>query len=211
MRNTLLFSLVVAVAMSCQINQKKNNGEAVSASTEITEAPMADDFIFSKELKLQGVVFNVSAVKKDGLSTMRVATTGLEIQEFNETFDVTGSQIVNAEVEDLNSDGSPELLVYTQSDGSGSYGEVYAFSVNNLKSMSQVYFPPTAENATINTGYMGHDAFALVETRLMQRFPIYAEGDANANPTGGMRQVTYQLVDGEASRRFEVQKVMDME
>jgi len=45
---------------------------------------------------------------------------------------------------------------------------------------------------------MGHDQFAVVETNLVRRFPLYNRGDSNANPTGGTRQVTYKLVPGEA-------------
>ncbi|MDX2432339.1 MAG: hypothetical protein QNK35_15485, partial [Bacteroides sp.] len=116
---------------------------------------------------------------------------------------------VDAEIEDLNSDGFPELLIYTQSAGSGSYGDVIAYSVNNGKSVSQVYFPPISDNPEASKGYMGHDEFTIIETSLAHRFPIYKEGDTNADPTGGMRQIRYKLVDGEASRRFEIVKITD--
>jgi hypothetical protein len=45
---------------------------------------------------------------------------------------------------------------------------------------------------------MGHDQYAVVETRLVRRFPVYRPGDSNASPTGGTRQVSYKLVPGEA-------------
>jgi len=45
---------------------------------------------------------------------------------------------------------------------------------------------------------MGHDQFAVVETTLMRRFPVYRPGDSNAKPTGGTRQISYELVAGEA-------------
>lgn len=206
-RNVFLLGLIGVALISCKPNKKKSTNETTEAKVTKQEAGAT----FSKQLELQGVEFTVTAAKEDGFSKMTITTSGLEIQEYNETFDITGSRIVNAEVEDLNSDGSPELLIFTQSDGSGSYGEVYAFSVNNLKSMSQVYFPPLAENKQLNKGYMGHDEFAIVETKLVQRFPKYKDGDSNANPSGGLRQVSYKLVDGEASRRFEVVSVTDVE
>jgi hypothetical protein len=168
-----------------------------------------DKTAFSKVLNLQGVGFNVSSIEQNGTHTLTVFTYGLEERDYRETFDITGYQITDAEVEDLNSDGSPELLIYTQSDGSGSYGNVLAFSVNNKKSMSQVYVPPVADNEKINKGYMGHDEFSVVETSLVQRFPIYKEGDTNANPTGGIRQISYKLVEGEAMRKLEVDKITD--
>jgi hypothetical protein len=75
--------------------------------------------------------------------------------------------------------------------------------------MSQIYFPPLSENPEISAGYMGHDEFAIVETSLTQRFPVYKEGDTNSNPTGGMRQVQYKLIDGKASRIIKVDKVIE--
>lgn len=164
---------------------------------------------FNRVLNLQDIGFNVSSIEKDGKNTLSIFTFGLKEREYNESFDIDGEKVLNAEVEDLNSDGSPELFIFTQSLGSGSYGKVYAFSVNSKKSMSQVYFQPTAENSEINKGYIGHDEFSLVENTLGQRFPIYKEGDTNAEPTGGTRQVSYKLVEGEAMRRLEVDKITE--
>lgn len=164
---------------------------------------------FNSVLNLQDVGFNVSSIEKDGKNTLTIFTFGLTESEYQETFNIDGEEVINAEVEDLNSDGSPELFVFTRSAGSGSYGNVYAFSVNNKKSMSEVYFQPTAENSKINKGYMGHDEFSLVENTLGQRFPIYKEGDTNAEPTGGTRQISYKLVEGEAMRKLEVDKITE--
>ncbi len=190
------------------------NGGATIAATykkinEDLDSKQIDLTSFTKVLNLQGVGFNISSIKKNGKKTLTIFTFGLKERDYNESFDIEGEQIINAEVEDLNSDGSPELFIYTQSIGSGSYGNVYAFSVNNKKSMSQVYFQPTAENDKINKGYMGHDEFSVVENSLTQRFPIYKKGDTNAKPTGGTRQVSYKLIDGEASRKLKVDKITE--
>ena len=45
---------------------------------------------------------------------------------------------------------------------------------------------------------MGHDEFRVVESSLVRRFPVYREGDTNAKPTGGTRQISYELKAGEA-------------
>ncbi len=174
---------------------------------EALDASQIDATAFSKVMKLQGVGFNVSAVQHEGKNTLTVRTFGLQNREYNENFIIEGEQVIDAEVEDLNADGSPELFVYTKSLGSGSYGQVYAFSVNNLKSMSRVFFQPTSENEKINEGYRGNDDFTVVENNLVQRFQIYNENDANTKPTGGMRQVTYKLVEGEAMRKLEVHQM----
>lgn len=168
-----------------------------------------DPTAFSCVLELQGIGFNISSIHENGMSKLTITPYGLEIDNRPVELEVEGS-IVRVDIEDLNADGSPEVMIYTQSDGSGSYGNVIAFSVNNKKSMSRVYFPPITENTTLSKGYMGHDEFRVVENSLVQRFPIYNEGDSNANPTGGIRQISYKLVDGEASRRFEVKEIVTM-
>ncbi len=171
------------------------------------DAKQIDLTSYFKVLNLQGIGFNISSIENKGQNKLTIFTFGLSEQDYLESFDLEGEQVINAEVEDLNSDGSPELFVYTQSNGSESYGNVYAFSVNNKKSMSQVYFQPIAENDKINRGYRGHDEFSVVENTLARRFPIYKEGDSNATPTGGIRQISYKLIDGEAARKLVVDKI----
>ncbi|EID73882.1 hypothetical protein [Imtechella halotolerans] len=156
---------------------------------------------FSKVLNLQNVGFHVSSIVKEGTQLLEVVTFGLP-NEYNETFDLENQVVFDAEVEDLNSDGSPELVVYTKENNVLQKGHIYAFSVNNMKSMSQVYFPITQDNSAVNHGYNGHDEFTLVETNLVQRFPIFKENIQ----TGKMRQVIYKLQNGADMRRFVVVK-----
>ena len=75
--------------------------------------------------------------------------------------------------------------------------------------MSLIYFPPVADNPEISEGYMGHDEFTIMETTFTQHFPVYKPVDTNSNPTGGIRQIQYKLVDGEASRMYKVDKVVE--
>ena len=163
-------------------------------------------FSFSKTLSLQNISFSVTTLGSGSVQQLTIKPQGLTIDNKTITEEIYG-QVVNAEVEDLNSDGYPELLIYVVSAGSGSYGSVIGYSVNAGKSVSKIYFPEISENPQASKGYMGHDEFAIVETSLVQRFRIYNPGDANCCPTGDMRQVTYKLVDGEAGRKFVVNKI----
>lgn len=172
------------------------------------DSAQIDHTQFFKILQLQGIGFRVSSIPKEGLNVLTVAPFGLEISNLEESMEIEGT-VTDAEVEDLNSDGSPELLIYTKMENESHSGNVYAFSVNNRKSMSQVYFPPTSDNPKINQGYNGMDEFAIVETYLVQRFPIYEEKNDSMVNTGKTRQISYTLIDGEAMRRFEVDKVTE--
>jgi hypothetical protein len=106
--------------------------------------------------------------------------------------------ITNVEVEDLNADGYPEIYIYVNSAGSGSYGSLIAYASNKNKSLSEIYLPPIEEGSAEANGYMGHDEFAVVESTFVRRFPVYKDGDPNSSPSGGTRQIQYKLEAGEA-------------
>ncbi len=163
---------------------------------------------FDRTLELRGVTFRVTCANDSSLPTLRIVPTGLEIDNTPITREADGT-VVGAEVADLNVDGSPEIYVYVQSAGSGSYGSLVAYSANNRKSLSEIYLPPVSENPKASKGYMGHDQFAVVENTLVQRFPLYRPGDTNANPTGGTRQLQYKLARGEAGWVLRVDKIVD--
>jgi hypothetical protein len=140
--------------------------------------------------------------------TLSIESFGLTVSNEKLSHQLEGS-VMNAEVGDLNVDGFPEVFVYVQSDGSGSYGSLIGYSVNNGKSMSQVWLPDILENVEASRGYMGHDEFSIIENTLVRRFPVYNPGDSNASPTGGTRQLQYKLIESEASRQFIIDKIVD--
>jgi hypothetical protein len=163
---------------------------------------------FDRTLEWQGIRFHVTATAEGSINTLRVAPTGLEIDNRPITKTIDGV-ITNAEVADLNVDGSPEIYIYVTSAGSGAYGTVVGYAANRRKSLSEIFLPPLDANPSNTKGYMGHDEFAVVENVLARRFPIYREGDTNAKPTGGMRQLQYKLVAGEASWQLMLDRVTE--
>lgn len=200
--------VLCALLMSCSFgrNEKGNASDAVKDSINPVEQEVNEES-FNAELTYPGskISFKVS-VKGDSLT---IQPSGLSVSNEVLYHDITGYSVVNAEIGDLNIDSYPEVFVYLSSDGSGSYGKLIGYSVNNGKSVSQVYLPEVSENTEVNKGYMGHDEMAIVENTFCQRFPIYKDGDSNANPTGGIRQIQYKLVDGESGRILKVDKVLE--
>jgi hypothetical protein len=71
-----------------------------------------------------------------------------------------------------------------------------AYALNNGSSLTPITLPELS--GALARGYQGHDSFAVVESCLARRFPIYKSGDTNAHPTGGLRQICYKLKAGEA-------------
>jgi len=164
--------------------------------------------MYNQTLELQGISFQVMSANNSSLNNLLVVPNGLEIDNSPILKEIDGI-VGGAEVADLNSDGSPEIYVYVSSAGSGSYGSLVAYSANQRKSLSPIYLPPIIDNQTAKTGYMGHDKFAVVESTLVRRFPVYRQADTNANPTGGMRQLQYKLIRGEAGWILKVNKVVE--
>jgi len=209
---TILLTLVgVLTIIACKNEQEKINKEQIASNVVLNiENPIQEEqkFVFQKTLSLQNITFEIKASGEGSIQQLSIQPEGLEIDNQKITLEIEG-QVTNAEIEDLNSDGSPEILIYIVSAGSGSYGNVIGYSVNNRKSMSQIYFPDLFDNKEASSGYMGHDEFAIIETTLVRRFPVYKDGDTNNNPTGGTRQIEYKLKDGEASRLFVIDKISE--
>jgi Periplasmic lysozyme inhibitor of I-type lysozyme len=179
---------------------------------EVTVAPAAvasaSAAAFNKEFDLHGVHFAVEATNNGSMNTLTITPSGLS--EVNEVIsrEIDGT-VTDAEVADINADGSPEIYVWVTSAGSGSYATPIGYSANNNKSLTEIYFPPISDDAVNSKGYMGHDEFAVVEGVVAQRFPIYNEGDANAQPSGKMRQLQYKLAPGETGWVMKLDKVVE--
>jgi hypothetical protein len=163
---------------------------------------------FDQELELQGITFHVACPNDSSAPTVTITPSGLAIDDAAMKQEAEG-HVVGAEVADLNVDGSPEIYVYVQSAGSGSYASLVAYSANARKSLSRIYLPPITDDPRASKGYLGHDEFRVVERTLVRRFPVYRDGDTNAKPTGGTRQIQYELAAGEAGWVLRADRVVE--
>lgn len=201
----------ISVERNDSISAEKTDSVPAPIKKE-TEEPAAnakpDSSDFSKVLTFKNITFTVKAFGKGSLQRVIIQPSGLSAT--NQIENLETEPVENAVVGDLNADGYPELLIFTRSAGSGSYGKVIAFSVNNGKSMSRVTFPETGENASLKKGYGGHDKFSIVNNNLTQEFPVYNESDTNSKPTGLKKVVNYKLKAGEASRIFVVDQIKEI-
>ena len=161
---------------------------------------------FDQTLSLQGVSFHVSCPNQGSINALRIEPQGLKKVNALISKEIEGT-VTGAEVGDLNVDGSPEIYVYVTSAGSGSYGSLVAYAANRKKSMTEIFLPSLQDNPKASKGYMGHDEFAVIESSLARRFPLYKEGDTNGTPSGGMRQIQYKLRAGEAGWVLKIHRI----
>lgn len=152
--------------------------------------------------------FSVQASTGSSLNILRMKSDVLIGRETELTEKLDGTAY-RAEIADVDGNGWPEVYVYVSSAGSGSYGSLVAYAVNNGKSVTPIYLQPLEQSPEALAGYMGHDEFAVVESRLVRRFPVYKLADSNIQPTGGMRQLQYRLEAGEAGWILLVDRVVE--
>lgn len=91
---------------------------------------------------------------------------------------------------DLGRDGVMELLVWTTSAGSGSYGKIDLLRQRGTEFEIQEVAELDAEQ---RSGYMGHDRFEVRSGELSRSFRAHRETDVQARPTGGVRGFRYIL------------------
>ena len=148
-------------------------------------------------------------MEKSGSSLASITVTPLDFEFSKEPFHLKDiDPLTDSFVADLDRNGFEELYLITTSAGSGSYGMIYGYASNSDKSMTPIYLPEPTEvdfnpEGYLN-GYMGHDSIFLDQNKLMRKFPVYNEGDANCCPTGGFRVLNYKLVPGEAGWILEI-------
>jgi hypothetical protein len=193
-------------AASYTIEVGMAGGEATTASAP--QAAPATGAAFDRTLELLGIRFRIASANKGSINTLRIVPAGLETGNSPVVRTINGT-VTGAEAADLNGDGSPEIYVYVTSAGSGSYGSLVAYSANRRKSLSEIYLSPVNRDKAAAKGYMGHDEFAVVENALVRRFPVYRDTDTNAQACGGMRQLQYRLVAGEAGWILKLDRVVE--
>jgi hypothetical protein len=205
----LIIGLPFFISCNNEQNSAGNSKEETISNDSLsrTQIPQTDSntIVFSKKLALQNITYDIKSIGKGSIQKLTIVPAGLKL--YNDSINLEVDPIMGAEIEDLDSDGFPELLIYTQSAGSGSYGNVIGYSPNKGKSLSQIYFPELDINLAAFKGYLGQDEFAIVENSLVRRFKIY---DSNAKPTGKLRQLEYKLKPGEASKKFVLNKQTDI-
>ncbi len=149
-----------------------------------------------------------SQPRGQSLTTIHLKSSGFK-NKLSEVFE-DHDPIQNVYVGDIDGNGFDEFYIITKSGGSGSYGNIIAFATNKDESLSRIQLPTIQEGDECFTGYMGHDSFEVSGNTLIRRFPVYLSTDSNTNPTGGTRQLTYELYPGEASWQLEIVDCVEM-
>lgn len=201
MMKNYIFAVALCIALSaCEKAPDETQESSVAGATSTVAEAAAPRATFRKTLAMQGITFDV----EEGAGDLTVTPAGLEIANEPVRQSISG-HVTNAEVADLDADGSPEVYVYLI-DGEDLRASLVAYASNKRKSLSAIYLAPLTDDAKQSSGYQGRDEFAVLENRLGRRFPIVG---TDGVPTGKMRQLQYKLVPGEASWQLALERSSD--
>jgi hypothetical protein len=176
--------------------------DTVSSTKDTTTPAPVQPTPFSQVARYEDKLsFSVSSPQLAEKNTLLIVPSGFTASNDSILMDIEGT-VLKAESVDINGDNSPELLVVTQD--ASKKGYAYVFSGNKNKSVSQVNIQDAETTKGALDGYQGEDDYALVESVLARRFPIYEGG----SKTGKTRQIQYKLKNGEAMKQLIVDKVL---
>lgn len=138
-------------------------------------------------------------------NVLSVKPMGFEKEVTDFSVEVRG-RVPNAEVDDINRDGFPDLLLYVHLPDSLDRVNVFCIVTEGNASVAPVILPDIYDDPKNRVGYKGHDSFFLMEGYLVRRFPVYPADGAPAPANGGTlyRQIQYNVVKEERGYRFRV-------
>jgi len=190
---SILFAVTVSVSTVGPVHAAQNND------------PAGDGSQAYRTRTGKTIVVSQSHPAGRSLATIEVRSEGFE-HNFGEVFE-DRDPISDGFVADLDANGFDEIYTVITAAGSGCYGSVLGFASNKDKSLSMIHLPEVREGDAHFDGYMGHDTFTIEGRKLVRVFPVYNQGDTNANPTGGRRKLVYGLIPGEAGWQLRVEQV----
>ncbi len=165
---------------------------------------------FDTTMKIGRVGYRVNTNNRsEELNSITISPIGFEKEAREVTIQVKG-RVNKAEVDDLNNDGFPDLVMYVINPGSKGRSTVFGISSDKNSGFQPIYFPDVYDDQKLRVGYQGYDQYSLMEGMLMRRFPIYTTDTANIVPTGMVRQIQYRIINGERGElKFKVMRTYD--
>lgn len=148
-------------------------------------------------MKLGNIGFKlVTNNKNEDKNYVTISPIGFGSGARDVSFEVKG-RIRKAEIDDLNNDFYPDMVIYVYTNDPNDKGNVIGISSVKNESLTGIVFPDIVDDPKLRVGYKGFDTFMLMEGTLMRRFPVYTADSVGAQRTGMYRQIQYKVMPGE--------------
>ncbi len=142
-------------------------------------------------------------------NNLRITLIGFEEMTEDLNIEIKG-KVYGAEIDDLNRDGFPDLIVYILMDEAKRKSSILSIASDENKRIMPISFPDILSNEKLKDGYDGNDSFRLLNGILTQKFSVKDTTNTNENPIIA-RQVLYNVVKTEKGNwKFQVQRIVDI-
>jgi hypothetical protein len=166
---------------------------------------------FDTTVKMGKQGFRVECSNKNAdQNDVSVSSIGFKATGPDPSFKAPG-KITKVMTDDMNDDGSPDLVICVYSGDSSEIGTIVCITFNVTdKNFVPVYFPDIYLDPKIRDGYKGHDEFSILTGTILRKFPVYLPNDTPGNPTGGKRTVQYQIMTENGHSSFKMLRWFDV-
>lgn len=166
---------------------------------------------FDSTVKVGRIGYHVATNNKNpDLNDVAIKLSGFEKEARGMDF-YTRGRVTGISIDDLNTDGFYDLVIFVYGGLSGEFGSVYVLMSQENKSLIPVILPDPMLDGKINQGYKGYDEFTMLDGTILRKFPLYKSGDEKGKPTGGSRVVQYQIVrDDEKVYKFQMLRTYEV-
>lgn len=164
---------------------------------------------YDSTLKIGKAGFKIFCLNKTpDRNTLTIRPIGFKSEAREASLEIK-ARVLSAEIDDLNNDGFPEVIIFiVEPKGNKS---LFCISSKENERMEPIFFPDITDDMRLSKGYRGQDEFKLVEGVLFRKFPIFELDTAIKQPTNKVRQILYRVISGEqGSWKFKSFKDFDM-
>lgn len=197
MRNYRMLVVLLCVACNSVTSNKESADSGINAPTPsekiATEKNEAREEAVTKSVVLGEHRYTVRSKGDGTFRSLVVAVVNLKGDttkaDSTTIHDIKGF-LKNVAVADLDKDGNPELYCFTQAKGTETVGSVYALSFMNGKGTA---IKTDSLDKIDMEGYKGRDSFYVEPPYLVRTYPLYKEGEVNAE---GKKITKYMLKNG---------------
>lgn len=166
---------------------------------------------FDSSMKIGKVGYKVTCTNRNPeKNSINISPIGFDNSVRDFSFEIKG-RIIRAEVDDVNRDNFPDLVLYVYYGDTLNKGNVICVSSEANNGVIPIGFPDIVDDPKLKEGYRGFDEFMLMEGVLTRRFPLFTTDSTGSKPTGKTRQVMYRVVPAgeKGGLKFQVMRTYD--
>jgi hypothetical protein len=150
---------------------------------------------YDSTMKIGKAGYRISCINRSpDRNILNVRPVGFKSESREASIEIK-ARVFGAEIDDLNMDGFPDLIIFLE-DAAGKK-TIFPICSQNNESIAPILFPDIYNDMEASKGYRGKDEYKLVEGVLFRKFPVYPSDSTIKEPTNKIRQLMYRVVQGE--------------